>query len=91
MRHPTPRTPTLVSLLASLGIASEAEGPASVRVAPGSADTAARDVARINAMMVERGLAVSGIHVAEPSLEDIFVAATGAPPSAGSPTLKLAA
>ena len=91
VRFRVDRPATLVSLLASLGIASEAEGPASVRVAPASADAAARDVARINAMMVERGLAVSGIHVAEPSLEDIFVAATGAPSSAHSPTLKLAA
>ena len=50
-----------------------------VAVAPGSAEAAARQIAEINFCMVERGLAVSGIRIAEPSLEDIFMAAVAEP------------
>jgi hypothetical protein len=59
-------------------------------VAEASAEAAARDVASINFMMVERGIAVSGIEVAEASLEDIFLRTIARPAPAGA-QLKLAA
>ena len=73
------RPPLLVALLAEMGIAASVEAPGLVAVAAGSAEAAARQVAQINFCMVERGLAVSGIQVAEPSLEDIFMTAVAAP------------
>jgi ABC-2 type transport system ATP-binding protein len=80
----------LLTLLGSIGIDAAIEGPGLVRVAETSSEAAARDVATINFMMVERGIAVSGIEVAEPSLEDIFVRTVSAPAPAGA-ALKLAA
>ncbi len=81
---------TLVALLASIGIGAAIEGAGLVRVAEASAEAAARDVAAINFMMVERGIAVSGIEVAEASLEDIFLRTIARPAPAGA-QLKLAA
>jgi ABC-type multidrug transport system ATPase subunit len=72
------RPGALVALLAGMGIEAEVAADGRVAVAGPAADRAARDVARINACMVERGLAVSGIEVAEPSLEEIFMTAIAA-------------
>jgi ABC-type multidrug transport system ATPase subunit len=68
----------LVELLADMGIQAVVGADGRVAAAGANADRAARDVARINARMVERGLAVSGIEVAEPSLEEIFMTAIAA-------------
>ena len=73
------RPGVLVALLAEMGIAARIQAPGLVAVAPCSAEAAARQVAQINFCMVERGLAVGGIQVAEPSLEDIFMTAVAAP------------
>jgi ABC-2 type transport system ATP-binding protein len=63
----------LVALLGEAGIAASVAAPHSVVVAEGSAQAAARDIPAINFLMVERGIHVLGIEVAEPSLEDFFV------------------
>lgn len=80
----------LLTLLASMGIEAVIEGAGLVRIADASSEAAARDVAAINFLMVERGIRVSGIQVAEPTLEDIFVRTTSAPAPADA-ALKLAA
>jgi ABC-2 type transport system ATP-binding protein len=80
----------LVALLATMGIEAAIEAAGQVRVADACSEVAARDVATINFMMVERGIAVSGIEVAEASLEDIFMRTVSAPAPAVAP-LKLAA
>ena len=72
------RPDALVALLAAMGIEGRPGEDGQVAVAGGSAEVAAREVARINATMVERGIAVSGIRVAEPSLEEIFLTAVAA-------------
>lgn len=90
VRFRVTRPATLVGLLAGIGIEAALEGEGVVRVAPHCADAAARDIVRINVMMVEKGIGVLGIEVAEPSLEDIFVATLASRPARPGP-LKLAA
>jgi ABC-2 type transport system ATP-binding protein len=65
----------LVRLLGECGIEAAIEAPATVRVADRCAEAAAADISAINFLMVERGIEVLGISVAEPSLEDYFVQA----------------
>ena len=72
----------LVALLAESGIAASDGGGGTVAVAPSSAERAARDIAAINFLMVERGIEVLGIEVAEPSLEDFFVDSLSSGPDA---------
>ncbi len=68
----------LVALLAEVGIGSADTGGGIVEIADESSARAAQDIAAINLMMVERGIEVLGIQVAEPSLEDFFVASLAA-------------
>jgi len=68
----------LVALLAESGIEAAEAGGGRVAIADVSAPRAARDIAAINFMMVEHGIEVLGIEVAEPSLEDFFVASLAA-------------
>ena len=92
VRFQVDRPEALVALLAESGIDGRIERPGWVAVTGGSAEAAARDVAAINFLMVEQGLAVSGIEVAKPSLEEIFMAAVGQDPAAADiPPLRLAA
>ena len=79
VRFRVDRPAALLDLLAGMGIAAEIAADGAVAVLPTSADAAARQIAQINFCMVERGLAVSGISVAEPSLEEIFMRAVAAP------------
>jgi ABC-2 type transport system ATP-binding protein len=68
----------LLALLAETGIGASETVDGTVVIADSSAARAARDIAEINFMMVERGIEVLGIEVAEPSLEDFFVASLAA-------------
>ena len=72
----------LVGLLAEAGIVAAESGGGTVTVSASSAERAALEIAEINFLMVERGIHVLGIEVAEPSLEDFFVDSLSAEPSA---------
>ena len=78
VRFKVDRPDALVALLAASGIDGRIDPAGNVVVAGPSAEAAARDVAALNFLMVEQGLAVSGIEVVEPSLEDIFMAVVSA-------------
>jgi ABC-2 type transport system ATP-binding protein len=67
----------LVALLAAAGIGCGVAPPDRVVVDDASAEAAARDIAAINFLMVEQGIEVLGIEVAEPSLEDVFLRGAG--------------
>ena len=60
-------------LLGSMGFGSALHDRHSLQVNAACADAAARDIAAINAKLVEQGVRVFGLEVSEPSLEDIFV------------------
>jgi ABC-type multidrug transport system ATPase subunit len=62
-----------LALLQEMGIQATAQEQDRLLVTPASSEAAARDIAAINRMLVERGIRVSGVEVLEPSLEDIFV------------------
>ena len=64
----------LLALLTEIGIGASETGGGTVAISDSSSARAARDISAINFMMVERGIEVLGIEVAEPSLEDFFVA-----------------
>ena len=80
-------------LLATMGIEARAEQENVVRVADGSADLAAREIATINFVMVENGIMVSGIDVSEPCLEETIMNAmsNGASSRASATRLAMAA
>jgi ABC-2 type transport system ATP-binding protein len=89
VRFRVDRAEDLLALLASMKIQAAVDAGGWVQVAESSAAAAVGSVPMINRAMVERGFQVSGIHVAEPSLEDIFISATGA--AASSAPSRLAA
>jgi ABC-2 type transport system ATP-binding protein len=65
----------LVRLLGDIRIAGARREGDTVTVSGPCAEQAARDIASINSLMVERGIEVTGIQVSEPSLEDYFLRA----------------
>jgi ABC-2 type transport system ATP-binding protein len=83
------RPAAVIELLAAIGLQARAEGRNRVRIGDGSAETAAREIATINFLLVEKGVRVSGIQVCEPSLEDIFHDAIE-PAGAAAPALPFA-
>jgi ABC-2 type transport system ATP-binding protein len=64
----------LVSLLAEAGLGAASDGHETVTLDGRSAAAAARDMPELNFLMVERGIHVLAIEVAEPSLEELFLA-----------------
>ena len=83
----------LLNLLTEVGWSGSLEAPGVVRMADASADAAAREISALNFLMVERGIEVLGIEVAEPSLEELFIRQLRLPEpeGAGIPPLPLAA
>jgi len=70
----TPQPDRLVALLGEAGLAAASDGHETVTLAGASAAPAAKDMPALNVLMVERGIPVLAIHVAEPSLEELFLA-----------------
>jgi len=64
----------LVALLAGAGLVAASDGHETVTLDRRSAAAAAKDMPALNVLMVERGIPVLAIEVAEPSLEELFVA-----------------
>ena len=74
IRLQTDRPADAAALLTRMGLAATAAGPDEVLIADTSrTGIAAHAIAAVNRALVERGFAVWGIRVSEPSLEDIFL------------------
>ena len=73
-----------LALLAGRGVGAAADGEDRILIDRCGDDFSAHDVAALNALLVENGIAVSAIEARAPSLEEIFLAAIDAPRPGGS-------
>ncbi|HEY8591498.1 MAG TPA: ABC transporter ATP-binding protein [Sphingomicrobium sp.] len=88
IRFEVDRLEAALSLLSAAGVRAEREG-GFVTVLPSGEVLSGTVAARLNALLVGGGLAVSGVELIKPSLEQLFVSVVGAEPAA--PELAIAA